>query len=189
MPRTEAQFGEIREQKTALIMQTALELFANEGYYQTSISKIAQKAGISKGLMYNYFESKDELVLAIIGKGAEQLTEPLDPDRDGFLSEEEFVFFVNENFRILQENFDYWKLYFSTMMQPAVYRLVKEKFPHFLPPLNVVEGYFQRKGVADPGKEAIYLDAVLDGVYLNYIMDPDAFPLEEVRKIILERFT
>lgn len=169
-------------------MQTALELFANEGYYQTSISKIAQKAGISKGLMYNYFESKDELVLAIIGKGAEQLTEHLDPDRDGFLSEEEFEFFINENFRILQENFDYWKLYFSTMMQPAVYRLVKEKFPHFLPPLKVVENYFHRKGYQDPAKEAAYFDALLDGAFLNYIMDPEGFPLAEVKNMIIERF-
>ena len=127
MPRTEQQFEEIRAQKATLIMDTALELFASEGYYPTSISRIADKAGISKGLMYNYFESKESLILEIIGKGIDQLTEHLDPDHDGFLSEEEFVFFINENFRILQQNLDYWKLYFATMMQPAVYKLVKEK--------------------------------------------------------------
>jgi AcrR family transcriptional regulator len=189
MPRTVAQFEEIREQKIALIMQTSLDLFANEGFYPTSISKIAQKARISKGLLYNYFKSKDALILAIIGKGINQLTEHLDPDHDGFLTESEFEFFINENFRILQANVDYWKLYFSVRMQPAVFKLVKQKYPHFLPALHqVLFGYFQRKGVNDPELEATYFDAMLDGICLNYIMDPDGFPLEKVRTLILERF-
>ena len=75
------------------------------------------------------------------------------------------------------------------MMQPAVYKLVRAKFPHFLPSLKeVVASYFQRKGVADPQMEAVYFDAMLDGVTLNYIMDPDGFPLESVKIIIIERF-
>ena len=189
MPRTEVQFGEIREQKINLIMQTALELFANEGYYPTSISRIAQKAGISKGLMYNYFESKEDLILAIIGNGIGKLTESLDPDRDGFLTEEEFVFHINENFRILQENIDYWKLHFSTMMQPAVFKLVKAKYSHFLPPLKVViQDYFERKGLPDPDAEASYFDALLDGIFLNYVMDPEGFPLERTKMMVIERF-
>ena len=189
MPRTTVQFEEIREQKIKLIMQAALELFANEGYYAASISRIAKKAGISKGLMYNYFKSKEELILAIIGNGVKRLTESLDPDHDGFLTEEEFEFHVNESFRILQDNSDYWKLYFATMMQPAVFKLVISKFSDFMPPLKVVvEEYFKRKGVADPKTEAAYFDAMLDGVFLNYVMNPEGFPLESIKKLIIERF-
>jgi AcrR family transcriptional regulator len=189
MPRTEEQFGEIREQKTALIMQTALELFASEGYYPVSISKIAATAGISKGLMYNYFKSKEDLILAIIGKGIEKLNESIDPDRDGFLTHEEFEFHVNENFRILQENVDYWKLYFSTMMQPAVFKLVNSRYPDFLPHQNeILEDYFRRKGVPDPSAEAVYFDAILDGIYLNYVTNPKGFPLEKTRLMIIDRF-
>lgn len=170
-------------------MHSALELFANEGFYPTSISKIAQKAGISKGLMYNYFESKDDLVLAIIGKGIARLTEHLDPDHDGILTDKELKLFIVEIFRILQENLDYWKLYFSVMMQPAVYKLVKEKFPHFLPPLqDMAIGYFRNKKVDNPEIEAICLDALLDGIFLNYIMDPEGFPLEQVKEQIVNRF-
>jgi len=189
MPRTEVQFEVIREQKIILIMQTALELFANEGFYPTSISKIAQKAGISKGLMYNYFESKEELILAIIGNGINKLTESLDPNRDGFLTEEEFEFHINESFRILQENIDYWKLYFATMLQPAVFKLVIAKYSDLLPPLRaVVEDYFIRKGVSDPRAEAVYFDAMLDGVFLNFVMNPEGFPLERIKELIIERF-
>lgn len=189
MPRTEEQFIEIREQKINLIMQTALELFANEGYYPTSISKIAAKAGISKGLMYNYFESKEKLILAIMMNGIKKVTDSIDPDRDGFLTEEEFEFLVNENFQILQENTDYWKLYFATMMQPTVSKLVMDKFTDLLPPLKAIVGdYFKRKGVKDPEAEASFFFAILDGIYLNYVMDPAEFPLERIKKLIIEKF-
>ena len=61
-PRTEEQFEEIRESKKNLIQEVALELFATRGYHSTSISMIAKEADISKGLLYNYFESKEELL-------------------------------------------------------------------------------------------------------------------------------
>ena len=61
-PRTKQQFEDIREEKRSLIMKVALELFAEEGYHNTSISKIASRAGISKGLLYNYFDSKEDLI-------------------------------------------------------------------------------------------------------------------------------
>jgi len=189
MPRTAAQFEEIREIKISLIMQSALELFANEGYYPTSISRIAQRAGISKGLIYNYFKSKEELILAITGKGIEKLTRSVDPDRNGFLTTEEFVFLIEENFRALRENPDYWKLFFSIMMQPAVSKIVFKRYKDILPRrLAIIEDYFKRKNSPDPVLEACLFDAVMDGIFLNYVMDPEGFPLEKMKQMIIERF-
>jgi AcrR family transcriptional regulator len=189
MPRTQEQFGEIREQKKELIMNTALELFANEGYYPTSISRIADKAGISKGLMYNYFESKEDLILAIIERGLNELLSSLDPNRDGSVTQEEFEFHVNENFKLMLEKRDYWKLYFSTMMQPAVFKLVANKFNLVVPQVkSLMFDYFKRKGAEDPIAEASLFYAALDGIFINYFMDPDGFPLEKVRQILINKF-
>ncbi|HET6559885.1 MAG TPA: TetR/AcrR family transcriptional regulator, partial [Prolixibacteraceae bacterium] len=66
MPRTTVQFEAIREEKRKLILETALELFAENGYHGTSISHITKKAGISKGLLYNYFVSKEDVLKNII---------------------------------------------------------------------------------------------------------------------------
>ncbi|NJK98866.1 MAG: helix-turn-helix transcriptional regulator [Bacteroidales bacterium] len=41
----------IRQEKRVLIMETALELFAANGYENTTINQIAKKANISKGLL------------------------------------------------------------------------------------------------------------------------------------------
>ena len=65
-PRTEHQFEQIREARKHDIMVAALELFAAEGFHTTSISKIAARAGISKGLIYNYYSSKEDLIKSII---------------------------------------------------------------------------------------------------------------------------
>ena len=68
MPRTEKQFEEIRATKKALILDAALQVFARDGYHNASISKISKQAGISKGLMYNYFNSKEELLEILVGE-------------------------------------------------------------------------------------------------------------------------
>ncbi|WP_194842110.1 TetR/AcrR family transcriptional regulator [Gracilibacillus salitolerans] len=48
------------------IMNTALQLFSDHGFNETSVQQIAQKAGISKGGFYNYFSSKRDLMLEMI---------------------------------------------------------------------------------------------------------------------------
>ena len=119
-PRTPKQFQVIREEKKTLIMNVALEYFASEGYHNTSISQIAKKAGISKGLMYNYFASKEELLNEIFNKSMLEISNSFDPDEDGQLSEEEFELFVRRYFHILREKLSFWRLFFQLMMQKVV---------------------------------------------------------------------
>lgn len=52
--------------KRTLIMQSALELFSKNGYHNTTIQDIANEAGIAKGGIYSYFESKEELLLSVV---------------------------------------------------------------------------------------------------------------------------
>lgn len=119
-PRTSKQFEEIREEKRNLIMDTALEHFANQGYYATTINHIAKHAGISKGLMYNYFESKEALLEAILQKSVIEIYKYLDIDEDGSLSEAEFEFFVRKISVVLYEKKSFWRLFFQLLMQNEV---------------------------------------------------------------------
>ena len=64
-PRTSEQFEEISGGKRRQILDAAIECFATTGYHAVSISDLAKHAGISKGLMYNYFSSKEELLKTI----------------------------------------------------------------------------------------------------------------------------
>lgn len=119
-PRTSKQYEAIREEKIAHIMNTALEHFANEGYYKTTINHIALHAGISKGLMYNYFYSKEALLKAILDKSVAEVFNYFDINRDGYLSEEEFEFFVRKIGVILKEKRSFWRLLLQLLMQNEV---------------------------------------------------------------------
>ena len=55
--------------KQQQILHCALELFSTEGYKGTSTSKIANKAGVSEGLIFRHFKNKDGLLQAIIDNG------------------------------------------------------------------------------------------------------------------------
>ncbi|MER5950425.1 helix-turn-helix domain-containing protein [Streptomyces sp. NPDC001904] len=58
---------ERREAKRAEIVAAARRCFSRDGFHQTSMPDIAAEAGVSQGAPYRYFESKDQIVLAIAG--------------------------------------------------------------------------------------------------------------------------
>lgn len=48
------------------LLETAIRIFAEKGYAGTSVREIAEKAGVSKPVLYYYFKSKEGLFLAIL---------------------------------------------------------------------------------------------------------------------------
>lgn len=128
-PRTPQQFKELREEKMTLIMDVALMHFAGDGYHKTTINQIARQAGISKGLMYNYFESKEALLKAIIHKSVNDVFKYMDLDRDGTLSEEEFEFFIRKISVLLKEKRHFWQLLTQLLMQHDVSKQFPVAFP------------------------------------------------------------
>lgn len=166
-------------------MQTALALFANQGFHATSISSIANKAEISKGLLYNYFSGKDDLLKAIMEEGIQQITGPFDPNRDGILTENEFIFYVEEIFDIMNRDAVFFKLYFSLLMQPGVFDKYIDKMKDALAVFSkLLVPFFKEKGIEEPEEEVIFFGALLDGLGFYYINEPDYFPLEQMKKRI-----
>lgn len=157
-PRTKKQFEEIREERRAQIMDTALEHFAREGFHATTINHIARHAGISKGLMYNYFESKEALLYEIVRKSADEAYRDFDIDGDGSLSAGEFEMFVRRLAWLMKEKRTFWQLLFQLLMQNEV----REEFMKMFVDsgtglrnnpenqliqgvMRMISGYFERK--------------------------------------------
>ncbi|HPE18425.1 MAG TPA: TetR/AcrR family transcriptional regulator [Tenuifilaceae bacterium] len=189
-PRTPDQFHEIRETTKQKIVDAALELFAEAGFHTTSISQIARKAGISKGLMYNYFESKEELLKEIVFEGIEYITQSFDPNHDGILTKDELLLFIDESFEQIKIHRNYWKLYFSIMMQAPIMTLFGEELmsklgSYFL----MISAYFQEQKYEDPVAEMRFFSAMLDGIAMNYVMDPEEFPLDAIKQRIIKMYS
>ena len=188
-PRTEEQYKEIRQEKRQLIMNTALELFALHGYESTTINQIAKKANISKGLLYNYFESKEDLLEAILNKGIDEMMEIFDPNKDGILEVSEMEFFINESFKMVEKNRVFWKLYMSVSLQPAVFKLIEKRIEELYQPImKMTANYFQEAGFENPLIETIIFGALMDGITMDYVMKPDLFPLEHIKKELINRY-
>ena len=188
-PRTEVQFEDIRESRRKQIMDVALELFADKGYDHTSISQIATKAKISKGLMYNYFKSKDDLLLNLFEDGMGAMFDLFDQNRDGVLTRDEFINFINESFNLMNRDRRFWKLYFSLMVQPTVWKIFEKNLNDIIAPLiQMMTNYYKEKGSENPEIEAVMVGALLDGIGFNFAFNPDMYPLEEVKKMVINRF-
>lgn len=56
------------EERRTQIIDAAMALFDDQGYSSTKIADITEKAGMSKGLVYHYFRSKEEILLAILDR-------------------------------------------------------------------------------------------------------------------------
>ncbi|SDS10611.1 transcriptional regulator, TetR family [Paenibacillaceae bacterium GAS479] len=67
-PYNEEQLLAIRDERREQILEAALGVFARHGPALTKMSMIAQAAGISHGLLYHYFKSKDELFIALVSE-------------------------------------------------------------------------------------------------------------------------
>lgn len=67
---------EQKERRKQEIMQAALELFVSKGYAATKVTDIAKRANISTGLMFHYFESKENLYEELVRMGLEGTTYP-----------------------------------------------------------------------------------------------------------------
>jgi len=189
-PRSPEQFEQIREEKKVLILAAALELFATEGYHNSTISKVAKKAGISKGLIYNYYSSKEEVLEAVLLEGFRRMTEILVPD-DGLLdTKEEFVELVDKMFDSVTNDKRFWRLYYTLFLLPGFEEMYKKLFREAFEVYDkIICEYYRIKKVKNPEIMAHTFGAALDGIALAYIIAPEHFPIKETKKIIIEKFS
>ncbi|MDF1550160.1 MAG: TetR/AcrR family transcriptional regulator [Bacteroidales bacterium] len=188
-PRTVEQYEQIRSEKRTIIMNAAIEVFAEKSFQGASVSMIAQKAGISKGLLYNYFKSKEELLKEIIKNAADTIYQYFDPNHDGILTAEEFFFFIRKNFQVVKENVNYWKLYSALVLQPSVLKLIDHDFDEVSANyIKLVYDLFERSGIEDVEGELLLLTSMVKGAIIQYVAMPDFFPIDKIESKILEYY-
>jgi AcrR family transcriptional regulator len=169
-PRSAKQFNEIRIQKKQLIMETALELFSENGFHATSMSQIAKKAGISKGLAYNYFQSKNEILADILETSSNEIYENIDINHDGILTEEEFYYFIKKTFQLINSNRRFWKLYTSVILQTNILDEKNKSMTEKLSPVfNLFRNFLISKGSKDPDGDLIVISTLLKGASIIMI--------------------
>ena len=104
------QFTAHGQDRRAEIVEAAQKLFATHGYGATRMADIAESAGVTKGLLYWYFDSKESLIAEILRDARRQLRDQQrvavedvdDPLERIYLGTAAAVRFVLGNYRLYQ---------------------------------------------------------------------------------------
>jgi len=58
----------VTDERTTQIINAAEDVFTKKGFDEARMDDIAEETGLSKGTLYNYFKSKDDLIIAILDR-------------------------------------------------------------------------------------------------------------------------
>lgn len=168
-------------EKRERILQAAISVFADKGFYDARVSEIAKAAGVADGTIYLYFENKDDVLISIFQDRIEKLLEILGEiaasDRK---IEEKVRKIVGIQLGLLEDQRDLAEVITVNLRQSS--RLLKQyAAPLFIRYLGLVAGVIaegQKAGVfrqdLSPRVAARALWGALDGLALTWALGPMA---------------
>ncbi|MBN1459303.1 MAG: TetR/AcrR family transcriptional regulator [Armatimonadetes bacterium] len=173
-----------RAERQREIGLAALDVFAERGFEGASMSEIAKAAGVSKGALYLYFESKEDLILQAVAAWTEQFLQETQREVPDHLPPEQRlrsvvhamveVFVPDE--RSLKIAAAMFQLYVTNPKLWAKYQMAREMFQGARKLVSdiilegVSTGAFRPEAARQAEKAAINLIAFLDGIALHHYM-------------------
>ncbi len=189
MPRTAEQNKIIRESTQAAIVNSAMTLFTQNGYAHTTTRKIAQQAGISAGLMYHYFDSKESLLHAVFENCMAILSQAFADVFAQYKPPERVAALIGEMFTMLENDRDFWALFYMMRSQPAIMDILGDSFRQWTGRLrDLFVADLKAMGSAEPELEALMLYSLIEGTIQQYLLDPTNYPLDRVVERISKQF-
>lgn len=114
------------EETKGRIIKSAIKLFANKGFHETKVEDIAVESGVAKGTIYLYFKSKEEIMESSLDFiFSEAINSYNVPDNLDFY--ESIKMIVENNFRFISENMDFYKMLFKGIYNVNIENRVKRK--------------------------------------------------------------
>lgn len=192
MPRTPAENDRIRRATTEQILKTALSLFCEKGYHSTSIEDVAKQAQISKGLLYHYFKSKEDLLAAIVDLRINDLLEVMNSAAAKLTPVAQIRHIVEGALEDVHRQPEVFRFYLNLFTQPKLdpvvakysQRLMDEQARQFA----VQTEMFSKLGVENPRQRSLYFSSTLQGIMLMFSTYPETFPLDEVKAQVIAEF-
>ncbi len=176
-----------REVRRSALIQAALFVFAENGYHGATMQQVADRAGMSKGGLYEYFSSKDDLLLgtaeAVINEMSEESMQLL-RSSEGPLRQR-----VARHAEYILENIEGWAEVSQSMRQVwaelgnAESPLTKLLGAHYRRSVDQLETLFDEAVVSEgldnfPTRAAVLtIMAVIDGLLIQAVIAPEEFRL------------
>jgi len=192
MPRTPEENERIRQAAKDKINQAAMSLFVKKGYHATSIDDVAKLAQISKGLLYNYYKGKEELLAAMVQIRIEEVKEVMEDAAALLTPGDQLRHIVEGAINNVYHRPEVYRFYLNLQTQPeddhilATYSalLNEESRKQF----EVQCRMFKQQGVKEPRMKSLQFSAALQGAMLMMTTYPGDFPVEEIKEQIIREY-
>jgi AcrR family transcriptional regulator len=189
-PRSPEQFEKIREESRQKIAHSAVELFTEKGYDTTTIQQIATHAEVSKGLIYNYFESKEDIVLYIVnGMLAlfDDMMKGID-DKEHMSPSERLKNLIDAVCDELESGHEWMR-----WMIPLAFRKNQFGFVTDIIEMKIksaiahMRSLFKKLEYEEPEKEAWFLGAVFDGMHMAALA-LENYDVQGMREVLYSKY-
>lgn len=170
------------------IMAAALDLFATHGFGSTSVKAVAARAGVSPGLIYVYFASKDDLLEAVFEEGMRDVWASLEPvtTTEPAAALEALM---RRSFELVAAHEHLWRLLYALRSQPGVLERVGAAYAEWRRAIeSQLTDLCARAGHADPSTSAKVLFALIDGANQHRMAEPDTYPTDAVVRVVTAAF-
>jgi AcrR family transcriptional regulator len=170
------------------ILQAALELFARHGYKGTSINMIATEIGVSQSLLYNFFESKENLLTEIMNLAFDDIQKSMVPynvqsDPANALKEH-----VRATCKIIKLRSDFWRLIHAVRLQEGLPGVLMESYRTMVKHVTAIfRDVFTKLGYDHPQLEALLFLSQIDGMVIMYLQD-EHIPIDRLGEQLIKRY-
>lgn len=180
-----------KEEKSQLIINTALKVFSEKGYDNATIADIAKSAKVSMGLPLYYFTNKEELACQALEFSSKQITHSILKDIAGNSPEEIAASFINsfrKNIKIYPDFYPfYFEMWSASRRNKKIKKVFKTALDNTINATKVVLINAQEKGLLSIGLEniddiAISLVSKADGLGLILEQYPQLIENENLWK-------
>jgi TetR/AcrR family fatty acid metabolism transcriptional regulator len=168
------------------ILDAAVKVVAEKGYYSARTAEIAEKAGVAAGTIYNYFKNKDDLLISIFNERLGEMIDTLSAAMNEMdNADEKIALIVTSVMRLCQTDRDLAEIIVVELRQSAKFLTGEAmiKLLEFLALIEKVIAEGQEKGIyrseVDPALIAILLLGCMEVVLSMWII-ADSVP--EVKK-------
>jgi AcrR family transcriptional regulator len=166
-------------EKQEKILEAALLLFAENGYNATSTSKVALNAGVSEGLIFRHFKSKEGLLDALMEMGNKRVMAMF--EKINWKDDPKIILrrIIEIPFNIGPDEFHFWRLFYMIKWQTYEYSdSMYEKITKIL-----VE-VFKKLNYNNPKSEAEVVQMLIDGVATNRLLRRPENPRALLKSIL-----
>ena len=180
-----------KEEKSQLIINTALKVFSEKGYDNATIGDIAKSAKVSMGLPLYYFTNKEELACQALEFSSKQITHSILKDITGNSQEEIAASFINsfrKNIKIYPDFYPfYFEMWSASRRNKKIKKVFRTALDNTINATKIVLINAQEKGLLSIGLEniesiAISLVSKADGLGLLLEQYPQLIENENLWK-------